>query len=188
MNGEAQAAPTRTALLDHRRRLEEARYGFALLERKREVADTLLGAGSVRRAEQIQQVVDAGATFAVSPGATESVLDAAANADIPFIPGAATPSEIMRLLERGYVLQKFFPAELSGGIAQLQALRSPLPEARFFPTGGITPKLAPLYLGLDAVLCIGGSWIAPARDLRGRDFANIEKLAANAAKLAARHR
>ena len=102
---------------------------------------------------------------------------------MPFVPGAVTASEIIRLLERGYRLQKFFPAETSGGVAQLRVLSAPLPEARFFPTGGITADLAPHYLSLPAVACLGGSWVAPTALLREGDFDGIGALAREAATL-----
>ncbi len=155
----------------------------AIAEIARAVPDVIVGAGSVRRAEQVAQIADAGARFAVSPGASEQLLDAAHSAALPFVPGAFTPSDVVRLLERGYVLQKFFPAELAGGRAMLQAIGAPLPEARFFPTGGITADTAAAYLALENVQCIGGSWIAPAALLKARDLTAIGKLALAAAAL-----
>lgn len=143
----------------------------------------VLGAGSVRHGEQLVQVANAGARFAVSPGATERLLDAAETAGLPLVPGAVTASEVMRLLERGYTLQKFFPAELAGGVKTLKALAGPLPQARFFPTGGITPELARDYLALGVVACVGGSWLAPADLLAKRDFAGIGRLARAAVRL-----
>ena len=148
------------------------------------VPDLVLGAGSVRRAEHLARVRDAGARFAVSPGATERLLDEADAVALPFVPGAVTASEILRLLERGYTLQKFFPAELSGGVAQLRALAAPLPEVRFFPTGGITPERASEYLALPCVACLGGSWMVPAALLADGDYEAIGRLSRDAARLA----
>ena len=142
-----------------------------------------IGAGSVRAASQLARAQDAGARFAVSPGSSELLLDAAARYGMPFVPGAATASEVIRLQERGYSLTKFFPAELAGGIKMLQALGAPLPEAQFFPTGGITPDLAPGYLKLPNVMCIGGSWIAPDDLIAKGDFKMITRLAREAADL-----
>jgi 2-dehydro-3-deoxyphosphogluconate aldolase/(4S)-4-hydroxy-2-oxoglutarate aldolase len=145
--------------------------------------DLIIGAGSVRSAQQFRQVRNAGAKFAVSPGFSESLLDTAAEHEMPFIPGAATASEIIRLQERGYSLIKFFPAELAGGVPMLKALGAPLPEARFFPTGGITPESAKDYLALPNVSCIGGSWISSQALLDKQDFASISKLARDAVRL-----
>jgi 2-dehydro-3-deoxyphosphogluconate aldolase/(4S)-4-hydroxy-2-oxoglutarate aldolase len=147
--------------------------------------DACVGAGSVRKAEQFQQIKDAGARFAVSPGSSKSLLDAAAIHKMPFVPGAVTASEIIRLQEQRYALVKFFPAELAGGTKMLKALGAPLPEARFFPTGGITSELARDYLQLQSVACIGGSWITPANLLAAGDFASIARLARDAVRLTA---
>ena len=148
-----------------------------------EVPEAVVGAGSVRSARHLRECADAGARFAVSPGASPGLLDAADDTELPLVPGAATASEVMRLLERGYVLQKFFPAEGAGGAAMLKALCAPLPEARFFPTGGITEALARKYLALVNVDCVGGSWIAPPALLAAGDFGAIGRLAAAAAAL-----
>jgi len=143
-----------------------------------------VGAGSIRNVAQISAVVDAGAKFAVAPGATEQLLDATEAASLPFIPGAATPSEMMALLQRGYSLQKFFPAELLGGMPFLKAISAPLPEIRFMPTGGVTAKTATDYLALTNVVSVGGTWIAPTALLAARDFAAISSLARDAATAA----
>jgi 2-dehydro-3-deoxyphosphogluconate aldolase/(4S)-4-hydroxy-2-oxoglutarate aldolase len=158
--------------------------GIASIERiANEVPDMLLGAGSVRRAGQIAEVKSAGARFVVSPGSSDSLLDAAADAALPFIPGAVTASEVLKLLDLGYTLQKFFPAALSGGAPFLKALGAPIPEARFMPTGGVTPGNAIDYLSLSNVACIGGSWIAPSGLLREKNFDAIARLAGEAASL-----
>jgi 2-dehydro-3-deoxyphosphogluconate aldolase/(4S)-4-hydroxy-2-oxoglutarate aldolase len=103
---------------------------------------------------------------------------------MPFVPGGVTASELIRLQELGYSLVKFFPAELAGGISMLKALGGPLPEVRFFPTGGITPERAADYLALPNVSCLGGTWITPADRLAAGDFASIGKLARQAAGIA----
>ena len=158
--------------------------GLEAIERiANEVPDMLVGAGSVRRAGQIAEVKSAGAEFAVSPGSSDSLIDAVADAELPFIPGAVTASEILKLLDLGYTLQKFFPAELSGGASFLRAIGAPIPEARFMPTGGVTPANSAEYLSLANVACIGGSWIAPTGLLREKNFDAIARLAGEAARL-----
>lgn len=149
-----------------------------------EVPDILIGAGSVRRADQLSEVNDAGAQFAVSPGCSDLLIQSATDTGLPFIPGAASASENIRLLEQGYQLQKFFPAELNGGTAMLKALSAPLPEVTFFPTGGITPSLAPSYLQLPSVHCIGGTWIATPALIEHREWQQIGDLARSAIELA----
>jgi len=147
------------------------------------VPELVVGAGSIRNAAQITDVLNAGATFGVSPGHSNALLDAVDAANLPFIPGAITPSESLALLERGYTLQKFFPAGMAGGVPYLKAVSGPLPEARFMPTGGISVENAPDYLALPNVACIGGSWMAPSTALRDRDFETIATLAKAAAAL-----
>ena len=148
------------------------------------VPTMLVGAGSVRKTEQVAEAMSAGAEFLVSPGSSKLLLKAVADAGVPFVPGAATASEVLALAAFGYQLVKFFPAELSGGVKMLRALSDPIPEARFFPTGGITAVLAPDYLALPAVACVGGSWFVP-RDLLGdRKFAEIANLTKAAVRLA----
>ena len=123
------------------------------------VPQMLVGAGSVRQPEQFAQIQQAGAQFAVSPGATTTLLD---GADMPYIPGAATASECLHLLQRGYQLQKFFPAESLGGAGTIKALAAPIQEVRFCPTGGINAALLEQYFAVPAVACVGGSWFVPA--------------------------
>ncbi|MEM7218718.1 MAG: bifunctional 4-hydroxy-2-oxoglutarate aldolase/2-dehydro-3-deoxy-phosphogluconate aldolase [Pseudomonadota bacterium] len=146
----------------------------------REVPEILLGAGSVRAVPQFRQVIDAGACFAVSPGATPMLLG---EASLPLIPGGATATEFLIAFEAGYRLQKFFPAQLSGGAAMLRAISQPLPEVRFCPTGGVTPDNARDYLSLPSVACIGGSWFVPPSALAERDFDTIGRLAREAVAL-----
>jgi 2-dehydro-3-deoxyphosphogluconate aldolase/(4S)-4-hydroxy-2-oxoglutarate aldolase len=142
-----------------------------------------VGAGTVLTPEQLEDAADAGARFAVSPGSSPALLAAAADSPLPLLPGAATPSEAMALLERGYRLQKFFPAEPSGGVAWLKALASPLSGLRFCPTGGVDAANAPAYLALPNVICVGGSWVAPRDAVAGGDWARIEQLAKEASGL-----
>jgi 2-dehydro-3-deoxyphosphogluconate aldolase/(4S)-4-hydroxy-2-oxoglutarate aldolase len=160
--------------------------GLAAIERiAKDVPGMLVGAGSVRRSAQVKDVKSAGAMFAVSPGSSDSLLDAVRDVELPFVPGAVTASEMLELLDLGYTLQKFFPAELSGGAAFLEAIAAPIPEVSFMPTGGVGPHNAQDYLALGNVACIGGSWIAPPGLLRNRDFDAIAELASAAANLRA---
>ncbi len=147
------------------------------------VPGMIVGAGSIRTVDQLETVQKAGAKFGVSPGATGRLLNAAKRRGLPFVPGAATPSEMMRLHQRGYTLQKFFPAEVAGGLPLLKAVASPLPEVRFVPTGGISPDNAADYLALKNVAAVGGSWITPKDMLAAGDFDAIGRLAADAAAL-----
>jgi 2-dehydro-3-deoxyphosphogluconate aldolase/(4S)-4-hydroxy-2-oxoglutarate aldolase len=148
-----------------------------------QVPDIVVGAGTVTTAEQAKQAADAGASFLVTPGCTERVLEAAFATGLPFLPGAGTVSEAMRLSELGLTALKFFPAEPSGGAAYLKAVAGPLPGLRFCPTGGITPENAPRYLALPNVGCVGGSWLTPRDALSAKDFARVEALAGQAAAL-----
>ena len=143
----------------------------------------LVGAGTLLTPADVEAAQGAGARFGVSPGATPALLDAARAGDLPLLPGAATATEAMALLEKGYTVQKFFPAEASGGAKALAALASPLPRIRFCPTGGVTPGNAAEYLALPNVLCVGGSWVAPSDKVAAGDWAAITALAAEAARL-----
>jgi 2-dehydro-3-deoxyphosphogluconate aldolase/(4S)-4-hydroxy-2-oxoglutarate aldolase len=143
----------------------------------------IVGAGTVLTPEDVTAAKQAGARFAVSPGATDRLLDACEAADLPLLPGAATATEAMALLERGYSVQKFFPAGAIGGAPALKAIGAPLPQVRFCPTGGVGPDTARDYLALDNVLCVGGSWVAPNKLVGAGDFAAITELARQAAAL-----
>lgn len=148
-----------------------------------EVPEIRVGAGTIVTPAQAQQAADAGASFLVSPGATPSLLAAMRDSGLPFLPGTATVSEVLAALEAGCTELKFFPAEASGGAAFLQSVASPVPAARFCPTGGITPASAPAYLALPNVGCVGGSWVTPAAALAAGDWARVTALAAEAAAL-----
>jgi len=148
-----------------------------------EVAGGIVGAGTLLTPEDVKAAKAAGATFGVSPGATDALLDAAEAHELPLLPGAATASEAMRLLERGYDVLKFFPAEAAGGTALLKSLAGPLPQVRFCPTGGVSPANAGAYLALPNVLCAGGSWVAPKAAMTSGDWTGIEALAREAAAL-----
>lgn len=148
-----------------------------------EVPEAIVGVGTVLEPAQLSAAAKAGARFAVSPGVTERILDAAAHEKIALLPGIATASEAMRLIERGYQFAKLFPAEASGGVKFLSSIASPLPQLRFCPTGGITPILAPEYLKLPNVVCIGGSWITSRAAMEAGNWKEITSSAAEAAAL-----
>jgi 2-dehydro-3-deoxyphosphogluconate aldolase/(4S)-4-hydroxy-2-oxoglutarate aldolase len=146
----------------------------------RAVPHAVAGAGTVMTSDDLKRARDAGAQFAVSPGLTEQL---ARDVALPLLPGVATASEIMRGRELGFDRFKFFPAESSGGIAALKAFAGPFADIRFCPTGGITAKIAPDYLALANVMCVGGSWMAPPSMIEARDWKGIAKLARAAAGL-----
>ncbi|NGM46678.1 bifunctional 4-hydroxy-2-oxoglutarate aldolase/2-dehydro-3-deoxy-phosphogluconate aldolase [Rhodobacter sp. SGA-6-6] len=140
----------------------------------------VVGAGTLLTPADVKAAKAAGAAFGVSPGATDRLIAACEDEGLPLLPGAVTASEIMALLERGYTVQKFFPAEQSGGAAFLKSIGSPIPQVSFCPTGGIGPKNAPDYLALKNILCVGGSWVAPKEAMLRGDWAGITRLAAEA--------
>lgn len=148
-----------------------------------EVEGAIVGAGTVLDGKKLKETEHLACAFAVSPGATAQLLNAAEDMIIPLLPGSATASESMALMERGYRFQKFFPAEPSGGAAYLASLASPLPQVSFCPTGGITLESAPRYLKLANVITVGGSWMIPKKLIEAKDWAAIEALAREAASL-----
>jgi 2-dehydro-3-deoxyphosphogluconate aldolase / (4S)-4-hydroxy-2-oxoglutarate aldolase len=148
-----------------------------------EVEGAIVGAGTVLSKGQLIASARAGARFLVSPGVNSDLLKAAEDAPVPLMPGAATPSEAMRLMDAGYTIQKFFPAEPAGGLAYLKALAAPLPAIRFCPTGGVGADNAADYLALKNVICVGGSWVAPPDLIARGDWSGIESLARDAARL-----
>ena len=146
----------------------------------REVPGAIVGAGTVTRGEELEAVAAAGAVFAISPGLTAELLDAANRGPIPLIPGVATVSELMTGLARGYDHFKFFPAGPAGGVKMLQAFAGPFPQVTFCPTGGVTAANYREYLALDNVACVGGSWVAPQGAMDRGDWAQITALAREA--------
>lgn len=149
----------------------------------REVPEICVGAGTVLSTQDLRAAADAGATFAISPGATGALLEAGLNAPLPYLPAIATASELMAGLTHGYHCFKFFPAGPAGGTAALKSFAGPFPQARFCPTGGITPATVGSYLALPNVLCVGGSWLSPAQALAARDWKRIEALAGRCCSL-----
>jgi 2-dehydro-3-deoxyphosphogluconate aldolase/(4S)-4-hydroxy-2-oxoglutarate aldolase len=149
------------------------------------VPGAVVGAGTVLTPEQIAEACAAGARFLVSPGASPRLAQAASSAPVPFLPGVATASEAITLMELGFRALKLFPAEAVGGVKLLASLAGPLPELRFCPTGGVDLAKAPAYLALPNVVCVGGSWMLPGATLGSGDYATVEKLAREAAALRA---
>jgi 2-dehydro-3-deoxyphosphogluconate aldolase/(4S)-4-hydroxy-2-oxoglutarate aldolase len=147
------------------------------------VPDAVVGAGTLVRPQDFKRADAAGAQFAVTPGLTPELADAARNVGYPLLPGIMTPSEILQALHFGYDTLKFFPAQQAGGIAMLQAFGGPFANVAFCPTGGISRESAPAFLQLPNVLCVGGSWVAPKALLDKGDWAGIEALARDAAGL-----
>ena len=149
-----------------------------------QVAGALVGAGTVLDAAMAAAAVGAGATFLVSPGATQALLKVIAASPVPFLPGCATASEAMALMEIGCTAVKFFPAEAAGGVKHLSSLAGPLGQLAFCPTGGIDLEKAKAYLALPNVRCVGGSWMTPKAALAAGDWGLVEGLAREAAGLA----
>jgi 2-dehydro-3-deoxyphosphogluconate aldolase / (4S)-4-hydroxy-2-oxoglutarate aldolase len=148
-----------------------------------EVPGGVVGAGTLLTPADVKAAKAAGAVFGVSPGATDRLIDACAEAGLPLLPGAATATEVMILLEKGFTVQKFFPAEASGGAPALAAIGAPIPQVTFCPTGGVSMKNVLDYLKLANVACCGGSWVAPKSAVASGDWAEIERLAREAAAL-----
>ena len=148
-----------------------------------QVEGAVVGVGTVRTPAQLQAAAEAGARFAVSPGATRALVEAATASSVPWLPGTATPSEAMQLAEQGFSVLKLFPAEAVGGAKLIASLASPLPDLRFCPTGGIDRAKARDYLKLKNVVCVGGSWIAPSDLVAAGDWQRIEELARETAEL-----
>ncbi|MDZ5648549.1 bifunctional 4-hydroxy-2-oxoglutarate aldolase/2-dehydro-3-deoxy-phosphogluconate aldolase [Nitrospirillum sp. BR 11828] len=147
------------------------------------VPDAVVGAGTVVTPDQVGRVQDAGSQFIVSPGCYPALLDEVLAKGVPFLPGTATPSEVMALQARGLRHVKLFPAEAVGGLKLIKSLASPLPGVTFCPTGGISVKTAPDYLAQPNVACVGGSWLTPADLVAAKDWAGITKLAREASSL-----
>ncbi len=147
-----------------------------------EVNEAVVGAGTVTTPEELSEVAAAGAVFAISPGLTPELLDAANGGTIALIPGISTISELMTGMNRGYSHFKFFPAEAAGGVKMLRSIAGPFPQITFCPTGGISPANYKEYLALDNVACIGGSWLVPAEAIEQEDWQKITDLAGEAVK------
>lgn len=148
-----------------------------------EVEEAVVGAGTVLNPKQFEDAAAAGSKFIVSPGITSSLVSANADSEVPLLPGAITPGEIMTALEAGIDFLKFFPAEQAGGTTFLRSLASPLAAARFCPTGGVSALNAEEYLAVPNVICVGGSWVAPDEMIRDGRWDVIQSLAREASVL-----
>jgi 2-dehydro-3-deoxyphosphogluconate aldolase/(4S)-4-hydroxy-2-oxoglutarate aldolase len=147
--------------------------------------DLLVGAGTVTRAEQVDEAIEAGARFVVMPGFSRGVVRRCHELGIPVVPAIATPTELIAALDEGIELVKLFPAEATGGVAMLRALHAPFPGVRFIPTGGVTSANAPAYLELPYVAAVGGSWMVAPELIRRGEFDSVTALAAEAVRIAA---
>ena len=182
------AVPLACALLDGGiHAIEVTLRTPAALDAIRAIAKALpqaaVGAGTVLSTVDLDAATAAGAKFAVSPGTSPDLLVAAVASALPWLPGAATASEAMALAERGYRMQKFFPAQAGGGVEYLRSLAGPLPQILFCPTGGIRVENAQAYLRLSNVVCVGGSWLTPDALVHARNWSEITRLARAAAAL-----
>jgi 2-dehydro-3-deoxyphosphogluconate aldolase/(4S)-4-hydroxy-2-oxoglutarate aldolase len=155
----------------------------AIREIRRRVPDAIVGAGTVLTSADVTRATDAGARFLVSPGLTPELAGAGRSGDLPYLPGAATPSEVMLARELGFSLLKFFPASALGGVDMMRAYAAVFAGIAFCPTGGVTPESAAQYLALPNVPLVGGSWMVPADAIAAGDWQRIEHLAEEAAKL-----
>jgi 2-dehydro-3-deoxyphosphogluconate aldolase/(4S)-4-hydroxy-2-oxoglutarate aldolase len=151
-----------------------------------EVEGVRVGVGTVLTPGQAETAVRAGAGFLVTPGVTERLLDALEDSGVPFLAGTATPSDMIRVLDRGITVAKLFPAEPAGGIALLRSVAGPFPQLRFCPTGGITESSAADYLALGNVMCVGGSWLTPRDAIEQGDWSRVQALAEGASGLGRR--
>ena len=147
-----------------------------------QVPDAIIGAGTVTNAQQLKEVTDAGAKFAISPGMTADLLAAGMQGSVPLIPGISSISDLMKAKDAGYTHLKFFPAEASGGIKAIKSIGGPFPDITFCPTGGIGPNNYRDYLALPNVKCVGGSWLAPDEAIANGDWDAITELASTAIK------
>ncbi|WMN61406.1 bifunctional 4-hydroxy-2-oxoglutarate aldolase/2-dehydro-3-deoxy-phosphogluconate aldolase [Pseudoalteromonas xiamenensis] len=150
---------------------------------KQAVPEAFVGTGTVVDKATFDASVEAGADFMVSPGVTDELIALAKSTDIPFLPGAATPSEVMRLASHGFKFLKFFPAEAAGGAPMLKSIGGPIPHVKFCPTGGITLESAPKYLSLSNVVCVGGTWMVDKQLIANKDWQAIEALAKQASQI-----
>lgn len=148
-----------------------------------EVPEAVVGVGTITTPADLDASVRAGAVFGVSPGASASLLKAAAAGPLPFVPGVMTPSDVINAVESGFNTLKLFPAVQAGGLEMLKALGGPFPQVRFCPTGGVTLQSAPALLALKNVVCVGGSWLTPKALIDSGDWSAIETLARDAAAL-----
>ena len=148
---------------------------LAAIEAVASVPDLHVGAGTLLSAADVLDAKNAGATFGVSPGSTAELIAACKKEALPFLPGAATPSEVANLKSHGFEVQKFFPAEAAGGVPMLKAISGPMQDIQFCPTGGVSPDNARNYLSLPNVICVGGSWVASRKLIADQNWKQIEE-------------
>lgn len=187
---EAQALALGAALLDGGLPIAEITFRTAgaraaIAAVARELPELVTGAGTVINAEQVDQAVDAGARFVVSPGLSADVVRRAQHHGLPIFPGVATPSDIMAALALGLDVVKFFPAGINGGVPAIKALSAPFPGLRFVPTGGVSAANATEYLAVSSVLAVGGSWMVEKALVEAGDFAEVTRRSAQAVALVA---
>lgn len=156
----------------------------AIKKIKAEVPNAIVGAGTIINLETLEKAIAVGSEFIVSPGVTDSLINAALKTGVPILPGIATSSEVMNLLEKRISEMKFFPAEAAGGIPMVKSIGGPLPQVTFCPTGGVNPKNAADYLALKNVACVGGSWMAPAGLVDAENWDEINRLTVEAVNIA----
>lgn len=145
-----------------------------------QVPKAVVGAGNITLPRQFEEARDAGARFCVCPGLTPKLAKAAHNCGLPVLPGVMTPTEVIAAYDEGYRQLKLFPVEQAGGVAMLKALAGPFADVLFCPTGGITAAIAPSYLALPNVICVGGSWLTPKEAMKCGDWPSITALAREA--------
>jgi len=155
----------------------------AITAMRRAVPEAIVGVGTITQLSHVREAVDAGAQFGVSPGLHPELVTATASANLPYLPGIATVSELMRARLLGLSLCKFFPAMQAGGVSMLRTFFSVIPDVAFCPTGGIDARNAGEFLALPNVVCVGGSWVAPTALMRVGDWSQIRMLARDAAAL-----
>ncbi|WP_296981855.1 MULTISPECIES: bifunctional 4-hydroxy-2-oxoglutarate aldolase/2-dehydro-3-deoxy-phosphogluconate aldolase [unclassified Thalassolituus] len=177
-----EAVPLARALVDGGVRMLEVtlrtEHGLGAIETiKQEVPEAIVGVGTVTSAQQMLDALNKGAEFVVSPGSSDALLDCAKEWGGPYLPGVATPSDVMRAREAGFTYQKFFPAGVAGGIPMLKALSGPFGDVKFCPTGGIGQENYQDYLALSNVFAVGGSWLTPADLQSARNWQAISSLA-----------
>ncbi len=185
----AQAVPMAHALLEGGVDVMEItlrhRAGLPAIEAvAKAVPEMHVGAGTVTRASEVQAVINAGATFALSPGMAVDILKQAIDQSLPFVPGVMTPSEVMVARELGFSLMKLFPATQAGGLGMLKALAGPLGDVQFCPTGGVSLDNMNEFLALPNVAMVGGSWLTPVSLAEQGDWAGITRLAREATERA----
>lgn len=155
----------------------------AIKQIKQALPEAYVGTGTVIDKATFNASIEAGADFMVSPGVNDELLALASETDVPFLPGAATPSEVMQLAAKGFKFLKFFPAEAAGGVPMLKSIFGPLPQVKFCPTGGVSLASAPNYLALPNVVCVGGTWMLDKELIANKDWQAIEELARQASKV-----